>query len=94
MKVFISAGRGKLRVKWRLNYFHVLIIEERQRLCTFASYFRKVYSFRPSQALVFLLRSGNQNTVLRAPGAAKLKIPVFPKSFRLWHKAYILIHNN
>jgi len=79
----MSVGRVKLRAKYRVNYFHGLIIEERQCLCARASYLRKVSPFRPSQARVFLVRSGNQNTVFRVSNGAKLTIPVFPKSFRL-----------
>ena len=56
MEEFISAGRVKSRVKEGLNYFHGIIIEEKQCLCSCASYFCKVYTFRTSQALVFLVR--------------------------------------
>jgi len=70
-KFFFFGGGGKKRV----NCFHGLIIEERQGLCTWASYLRKVSPFRPSQTLVFLVCSGNQNIVLRGSDGAKLKPP-------------------
>jgi hypothetical protein len=92
MKVFISVGRLKLGVQERVDYFHGLIAEERPCLCACASYLRKRSALYRRYSLLSTLEI--KTLSFGASDGAKLKIPVFPKSFRLWYKAYILIHNN